>query len=345
MAEQDPLYLPKAPPLDPAWLRFEAESGIANPQPAIPILERQPLYEAECRALTARMTSPGARDEHLSRGITVSSFTVPSSLDTFPIPVLQYSPSPSTGVAGGESTTTIIYIHGGGLVVGAADSEELTCRRIVASSALPSPPTVYSIGYRLMPLYPASVCLSDCLSAFTSILSRGPASTTQSKVLVIGSSSGGQLAALLAGRVGRSKIDGLALRCPVTSDAFTSLTQYVPDRFRALHTSTLDDTFVNSLLGKMVRDVPRDGLGYMPLEASPEELKGMPRKTWVQVCTNDGLYSDGVCYARALGEVGVEVRVDVVWGWPHTFWLKAPGLERSLEAEGEMSRGLRWLAE
>jgi len=70
----------------------------------------------------------------------------------------------------------------------------------------------------------------------------------------------------------------------------------------------------------------------------------MPR-TWIQVCSNDSLYSDGVCYAKPLEEVGVEVRVDVVWGWPHTFWLKAPGLERALEAEREMLRALKWLAE
>lgn len=44
-----------------------------------------------------------------------------------------------------------------------------------------------------------------------------------------------------------------------------------------------------------------------------------------------------------LEEAGVEVKVDVVRGWPHTFWLKAPELERALEVEEEMVRGLGWL--
>ncbi|KAB5547108.1 Alpha/Beta hydrolase protein [Coniochaeta sp. 2T2.1] len=361
----EPLYLPTAPPLDPAWLAYEASSGIARPKPALPPLERQPLYAEECRRLTASMVAPGARDEHLAKVIKVTPFTVKSELDGFAIPVVRHardSASASTAATsdegqaeGGEgetettTTTIVIYIHGGGLMVGEADSEELSCRRIVADSDLPDV-RVYSIGYRLMPLHPASTCLHDCVDAFNGILARESQEneargTGTNKVLVLGSSSGGELAALLAGKVGKSQIKGLALRCPVTSDAWTDFERYVPERFRELHTSTRHESFANCLLGKMVRSVPRDGLEYMPLEAGEEELRGMPTRAWVQVCSNDGLYSDGVCYARALEEVGVEVKVDVVRGWPHTFWLKAPGLERALEAEREMLRGLRWLAE
>lgn len=280
--------------------------------------------------------APGARDHNLSRDVTATQFTVPSALDGFAIPVVQYSPV--TASPDGQ-TTTVIYIHGGGLLVGGVDSEELTCRRIAAESELAAV-SVYSIGYRLMPTHPASTCVSDCLDAFAGILDRVSART---KVLVVGSSSGGELAAFLGGKVGKSRIHGLALRCPVTSDAFTDFEEYVPERFRGLHTSATEPSFMNCLMGKMVRAVPRDGLEYMPLEAPEEELRAHP-KTWIQVCSNDGLYSDGVCYAKALEDVGVEVKVEVVWGWPHTFWNKAPHLERALEAEREMVRGLKWLA-
>jgi acetyl esterase/lipase len=99
---------------------------------------------------------------------------------------------------------------------------------------------------------------------------------------------------------------------------------------------------VTALGGFMKRAVPRDGLAKMPLEADEEVLRGLPR-TWIQVCTNDTLYSDGVCYAIALEEAGVEVKVRVVEGWPHTFWLLVPELERALEAELEMVEGLKWL--
>lgn len=61
----------------------------------------------------------------------------------------------------------------------------------------------------------------------------------------------------------------------------------------------------------------------LPLEE--ENLKGLPRH-WVQVCTNDIFYSDGVCYVHALRSEDVEVRMKIEEGWPHTFWLKAGAL-------------------
>lgn len=335
----DPLFLKTAPPLDPEWLRFEEASGLSRPKAASSPLERQPIYAEECRALHRRMMAPGARDYNLSQGITVTPFTVPSSADGFSIPVLQYAVDSPRCSAPAASQTTVVYIHGGGLFVGEADSEELCCRRILKESALPSV-TVCSIGYRLMPTYPARTCVSDCIDAFEAVLSR----TEPGKVLVMGSSSGGELAAFVAGRFGKAKIHGLALRCPVTSDAFGGVDTYVPERLRHLHHSATEPSFRNSLLGVMVRAVPRDGLEYMPLEAPEEELRNFP-KTWIQVCSNDGLYSDGVCFAKALEDVGVFVRVDVVRGWPHTFWLKAPELQRALEADREMLKALAWLAE
>jgi acetyl esterase/lipase len=54
-------------------------------------------------------------------------------------------------------------------------------------------------------------------------------------------------------------------------------------------------------------------------------------------------YSDGICYATALREAGVEIAVKVVHGWPHTFWLKAPQLDKALEADMDMIEGLKWL--
>lgn len=53
----------------------------------------------------------------------------------------------------------VLYIHGGGLHIGEAGSEELSCRRILKDSRPPGAnPTrvVYPVGYRLMPQNPAS---------------------------------------------------------------------------------------------------------------------------------------------------------------------------------------------
>ncbi|KXH26016.1 hypothetical protein CSIM01_12970 [Colletotrichum simmondsii] len=334
MTSLNHLILNEAPLLDPAWLAYEEEAKAKGPKKtyASP-LDRQPVYAEESRQLNARMLAPGAPYHHLSSIIT-QPLTTPSSLDQFAIPILRFSDDTYNNPTVDE--IVVIYYHGGGLYVGEADSEELSCRRIAKDL---KGATVYSVGYRLMPSSPASTCVSDSLDAFHYIRSLHPSPAT--KLIVVGSSSGGQLAAAVSQAEPRGSLHGVLLRCPVTSDGGSSL-DYVPPSLRHAYTSSTSPSFVTSLLGVFSRAVPRDGLERMPLEAGTETLAALPR-TWVQVCSNDTLYSDGVCYAMALAGAGVEVRVEVVKGWPHTFWLKAPWLARAVEAEEEMVCGLRWV--
>lgn len=333
----DPPILPHPPPLDPAWLAHESAANLLAPKPVIDPITRQPLYAAECRARNAAMLAAGARDHHLSEGVITKPINVPSNEGEYAIPILQYDRSSSSG----ELQWVIVYYHGGGLLVGEADSEDLSCRRLVKSSAdfLPNC-RVYSVGYRLKPQHSAQTCVDDSIAAFTALAHLH----ASAKIIVVGSSSGGELAAFVTQYALRTVISfhGVLLRCPVTSDAFRGL-DYVPARFRHMHTSAQNPAFQTSLFSRLDMDGPRDGLRRMPLEAEVEELKDMPR-TWVQVCTNDALYSDGTSYVKLLKDASAEVGVDVVVGWPHTFWLKAPHLDRALEAEEAMIQGLRWVA-
>lgn len=324
------LTLTAAPPLDPAWLQYEEETKQQGPPRVFSsILERQPVYAQGCRDLNQKMMAPGTRDFHLSQGIDKTEFTITSSVDGHAIPILQLDLAEFNDQ---QPETVIFYYHGGGLAVGEADSEEFSCRRLLHSGL--GPVRLYSVGYRLMPSYAASICLSDSLDGFKAF------QNVASRIIVVGSSSGGQMAAAVSQAVPKGTINGILLRCPVTADAHGGM-DYIPERLRPFHTS-VSPTFVNSVIGYLARAVPRDGLPKLPLEAAREELEGMPR-AWIQVCTNDTLYSDGLCYALALEEAGVEVSVDVVRGWPHTFWLKAPQLSRALEADEAMLKGLKWL--
>jgi acetyl esterase/lipase len=304
------------------------------------------------------MMAPGARDHHLAVGISVEPLAAASrdAGDDYMIPMLRYElsggrqrkPVVSGEVERRERELVLVYIHGGGLLVGEADSEDLSCRRLVkhfsphaavASSDVTQTRDIniklYSIGYRLMPQVSARTCISDVDSAFKTIRGLHPAG----RYILVGSSSGGELAALLSQSVSPESLHGVLLRCPVTVDA----PSYTPARFVDWHTSA-SQPFVTSLLGIFHRQVPRDGLERMPLEAPVEEVRALKLPpTWIQVCTNDVLYSDGVCYAKLLQDSGTQVRVDVVQGWPHTFWLKAPHLTRALGADEAMLEGLDWI--
>lgn len=148
--------------------------------------------------------------------------------------------------------------------------------------------------------------------------------------ILVGSSSGGQLAAQLSQDwlhnsnkpiSESSKLIGVLLRCPVTCNASSS-GKYLPQKYKDKHTS-LEPAFVTSLVSKTCVDDKIRTTVKLPLEE--ENLSGLPRH-WVQVCTNDIFYSDGICYVDALRNEGVEVRMRVERGWPHTFWLKSGGL-------------------
>ncbi|KAH7358114.1 Alpha/Beta hydrolase protein [Plectosphaerella cucumerina] len=320
------LVIQTPPPLDPAWLQWEKD----NAKPPITyasILDRQPVYAEERRQLHAKLLAPGAQFHEFSEGITATLLTVPSTIDNFAIPVIQYSSTSPVEVV-------VVYYHGGGLFVGEADSEELSCRRIVKQ--IPNS-TVYSVGYRLNPTFPATTSLQDSTDAFDAILKLAP---PQARIVLVGSSSGGELAAFMQQQAGPGVVTGTVLRGPVTCNAGNG-PEYVPERLRASHTSA-SEAFSTSLGGIFVMDPPRAGLERMPLEVEPERLRGLGR-TWIQVSSNDTLYSDGVCYAMLLEEAGVEVDVKVVEGFPHTFWLKAPEMERAVRTEEEMVQGIKWV--
>ncbi|ETS84188.1 hypothetical protein PFICI_02213 [Pestalotiopsis fici W106-1] len=358
MTNFDSLVLETPPPLDPAWLKHEEAAGLRKPKAVLTAIERQPIYASDCRARNAAMMASGARDHDLSRGIRVQALTVPSRLhnDDHQIPLLKYTLEEhhehgQVTEAGNtderQQRIVLFYIHGGGLLVGEADSEDLSCRRLVKhfSGSTSSPndtlhkvdPSIvlYSAGYRLMPQVPAQTCVSDVIAAFEAVRQ----SHSTGKFVIVGSSSGGELAALLSHSLPPGSVQGILLRCPVTVDAPLN----IPPQFKKSHMSA-SQPFETSLLGRFNRQVPRDGLDRMPLEMPVEQIRALklPR-TWIQVCTNDVLYSDGVCYAELLEGSGVEVKVDVIAGWPHTFWLKAPHLSRALEVENAMLEGLDWV--
>ncbi|KKA27957.1 hypothetical protein TD95_001215 [Thielaviopsis punctulata] len=351
LADLKSLVLSKCPQIDKSWLDFEAaKSAAAASSEKQTAKERkshvstkakvkQEKYAKECRLLNQSMIGPGAPFAELAHGIRINELSATSSRDGANVPIIRYSRVKDAGL---DPDVVVVYYHGGGLWVGEADSEELSCRKLVMSG---SNYAVYSVGYRLLPDYAGSVCLSDAIDAWNHVLEWVG---SKPKVIIVGSSSGGELASLVAQEAVRKSLKakvpvpfcGAMLRCPVTSDVWSG-PDFVPERVRMLHTTAKPD-FYTSIVSDMKRTVPRDGLEKMPLEAAPEILQNMP-PTWLQLSTNDVLYSDGLCYAALLRMEGRRVAMDIVHNFPHTFWLLAPHLPRAATADKAMLEGLEWL--
>ena len=88
----------------------------------------------------------------------------------------------------GPSPKTVIYLHGGGFVVGGLESHDDICAEICSSTGL----DVVSVDYRLSPEHKHPAAYDDALAVLTAV-----ATQTKSPILLIGDSAGGNLAAAL----------------------------------------------------------------------------------------------------------------------------------------------------
>jgi acetyl esterase len=82
---------------------------------------------------------------------------------------------------------TVLYLHGGGMVVGGLHSHDDVCAEIRAETGL----TVVAADYRLLPEHPTPAALEDTLAVARHLAAQGP-------ILLAGDSAGGFLAAAAA---------------------------------------------------------------------------------------------------------------------------------------------------
>lgn len=89
----------------------------------------------------------------------------------------------------------MLYLHGGGWVMGGLDSHDVLCRRIAAASGT----VVAALDYRLAPEYPFPAAVEDVCLAFSDIRSRAVQfGLDPLRGAIGGDSAGGNLAAVLA---------------------------------------------------------------------------------------------------------------------------------------------------
>lgn len=104
--------------------------------------------------------------------------------------VLFYEPLTRSGTTG-----ALVWIHGGGYVLGSADGDEALVRRLVTETGVP----VASVDYRLAPETSAPGQVEDCYAALRWVHERSSElSVDPARVAVGGASAGGGLAACLA---------------------------------------------------------------------------------------------------------------------------------------------------
>jgi acetyl esterase len=243
-----------------------------------------------------------------------------------PIPVRIYRPRAFDGPA-----PVLVYLHGGGWVVGTLDGYDLVCRQLAVAGDC----VVVSVDYRLAPehVYPAAI--EDCLAAWHHLHSHAlAAGFDPGRFAVAGDSAGGNLAAALCLRL-RNAARPLpcyqVLYYPVT-DAPGRWPSYTENGQGYLLTRAAMEWFWNHYAGHLDAPWPED---LAPLQAASHA--GLP-PALVVTAGYDPLCDEGTAYAARLRAAGVPTALREYPGQIHGFLgLGADGAD-CIAATGEELR-------
>ncbi|MFC8042154.1 alpha/beta hydrolase fold domain-containing protein [Nocardia sp. NPDC057353] len=288
---------------------------------------------AALRAITAAQPPYSPR-----RPVTSTDERVPGGDRTPPIPIRVYRPSDAAGPLPG-----LLYLHGGGFVLGDLDTTHSTALRIADRVGA----VVVSVDYRLAPEHRYPAGLEDCYAALTWTFEQaGTLGVDPARIGVAGESAGGGLAAaltLLARDRGQPPIAMQCLIFPELDDrlATVSATTFVDtpkfDRAAALHSW-------HHYLGP---EHPRGGAD-VPAYAAPAratDLRALP-PAFVSVCEFDPLRDEGLGYARRLIEAGVRTELRYYPGTFHaSMSIGAAAISRRMvtDQDDALRQGLRAL--
>ena len=191
---------------------------------------------------------------------------------------------------------TLVFIHGGGFVIGDLDTHDQTCRRLCRAADA----VVVSVDYRLAPEHPFPAAVEDCLAAVR-WAHEHLAELGGSDVLAVGGdSAGGNLSAVCAQAL-PDLLDAQVLIYPATDGAGDHPSRQENGTGYFLDLPTMKWFTENYVGGSEAFDVTDVRLA--PLQG---DLAGQPRAL-VVTAELDPLRDEGEAYADRLAAAGVEV--------------------------------------
>jgi acetyl esterase len=229
-----------------------------------------------------------------------------------------------------DASGTILFIHGGGWVVGSLETHDGSAR-MLANAARAS---VLSVEYRKGPEHPFPAAVDDVDAALDWLLAAGVSlGLDPARIIACGESAGGTLAAVLArhARDRGSPLAGVALVYPPTDARMQS------ESYRSFASGYY---LASDAMAWFYRHYLPDGQADHP-DASPvlaRDLAGLP-PTYIVTAEFDPLRDEGRAYAARLIEAGNDVTYREMRGAVHGLWvMNAIG-----PATGEMIGGVaRW---
>ncbi|MBL8046337.1 MAG: alpha/beta hydrolase [Anaerolineales bacterium] len=213
----------------------------------------------------------------------------------------------------------LLWMHGGGLVLGKPEIDEPNCIELVRALGL----VIVSVDYRVAPEHPFPTPLEDCYTALKWVAEQAVELNVDAARLAIGGeSAGGGLAASLAHLAhdrGEVKPIFQLLVYPMLDDRSAARADFAHDDFLVWNQTS-------NRFGWEAYLRAQPGAAQLPAYAVParrENLSGLP-PAWLGVGTLDMFHDECVAYAQRLQAAGVACECYVVPGAFHGFDTFAP---------------------
>jgi len=255
-----------------------------------------------------------------ARHLRIHNRSIASSYDGAAIRLRTYCPRNSS-----VPTPALIWLHGGGYVMGRPEMDDRWCIRCARSLGI----TVASVDYRRAPEHPFPAPLEDAYAALLWVHSHGgDLGIDPRRIAVGGASAGGGLAAALAQLAHDREQCTPACQLlvyPMLDDRTTCPSDLsdVPLVWRPDSNRFGWDAYLHS--GGQSVDAPQHAV-----PARRQDLAGLP-PAWIGVGTSDLFRDECLAYARRLRQAGIAVETYVARGAPHAFDVIAPRSSQSLD--------------
>jgi len=207
--------------------------------------------------------------------------------------------------AGLEATQTVpcmLFLHGGGWVIGNLESHDRMCRRLANVARI----CVIAVDYRLAPEFPFPAALNDAAAALAWVNAHAEELSIEANAIGVGGdSAGGNLAAALA-LLGR---DG-TVPAPVYQALIYPALDLTADS-ASYQTVTADVPLTAATMHYFIGHYTPEAADRLDWRASPlrvESLRGVA-PALVMTVAHDPLCDEGRAYAQRLDEAGVRVTV------------------------------------
>lgn len=293
-----------------------------------PALELTAETLGQIRAMMQAMRSQTPPNLPAFPDIAVSERFVPGPEGAPDVRVLVYLP---TSVQG--PLPALLWIHGGGYVIGSADGEDLGVKSIVSAVRC----TAVSVDYRLAPETPHPGPVEDCYAALLWLSTHaGELGVDPTRIAIGGGSAGGGLAAalgLLTRDRGEVPLAFQLLIYPMLDDRTVTMTDPHPYTGEFIWTAQANRFGWRALLGQ---EPGGPDISPYAAAARAESLVGLPA-TFISVGALDLFLEEDLEYARRLIRAGVPTELHVYPGAYHGFNMVADAQVSQVAARDQLA--------